>query len=146
MAFPYSNAVNASGSTFNDVRDQINIGRDHIIFNFSDMSSTSIASSMSGYSSGPHSAPNSATASARRRRHNLDYSSDESEQHSVAFEARTSASREARRKRIADEQKRRDELKDGYKTLEDELPVSKHLKSSKASLLSRGMHTLYSGL
>jgi len=92
---------------------------------------------MSGYSSGPHSAPNSATASARRRRHNLDYSSDESEQHSVAFEARTSASREARRKRIADEQKRRDELKDGYTTLEDELPVSKHLKSSKASLLSR---------
>jgi len=138
MAFRYSNGVDASGSTFNDVRDQINIGRDHIIFNFSDMSSESITSCMSGYSSSAHSAPvhnNSATFSStrRRRHHHLDYSSDEG-----VFEAHTSASREeTRRKRIADEKKRRDELKDGYKTLMDELPVSKHVKSSKVSLLSR---------
>lgn len=43
-----------------------------------------------------------------------------------------------RRQRIEAEQRRRDELRDGYARLKDALPVSNQ-KSSKVSLLERGM-------
>jgi hypothetical protein len=43
-----------------------------------------------------------------------------------------------RRQRIEAEQRRRDELRDGYARLKDVLPVSNQ-KSSKVSLLERGM-------
>lgn len=43
-----------------------------------------------------------------------------------------------RRQRIEAEQKRRDELRDGYAKLKDVLPVSNQ-KSSKVNLLERGM-------
>jgi hypothetical protein len=42
-----------------------------------------------------------------------------------------------RRQRIEAEQRRRDELRDGYAKLKDALPVSNQ-KSSKVSLLERG--------
>ena len=42
-----------------------------------------------------------------------------------------------RRQRIEAEQRRRDELRDGYARLKDVLPVSNQ-KSSKVSLLERG--------
>jgi hypothetical protein len=42
-----------------------------------------------------------------------------------------------RKQRIEAEQKRRDELRDGYAKLKDVLPVS-NAKSSKVSLLERG--------
>ena len=45
---------------------------------------------------------------------------------------------EIRRQRIESEQRRRDELRDGYRRLKDVLPVSNQ-KSSKVSLLDRGM-------
>src|SRR5258707_5867001 len=44
---------------------------------------------------------------------------------------------EIRRQRIESEQRRRDELRDGYRRLKDVLPVSNQ-KSSKVSLLDRG--------
>lgn len=44
---------------------------------------------------------------------------------------------EVRRQRIESEQRRRDELRDGYRRLKDVLPVSNQ-KSSKVSLLDRG--------
>ena len=43
-----------------------------------------------------------------------------------------------RRQRIEAEQRRRDELRDGYARLKDVLPVSNQ-KSSKVSLLERGL-------
>ena len=43
---------------------------------------------------------------------------------------------EIRRQRIESEQRRRDELRDGYRRLKDALPVSNQ-KSSKVSLLDR---------
>ena len=43
-----------------------------------------------------------------------------------------------RRQRIEAEQRRRDELRDGYARLKDVLPVSNQ-KSSKVSLLERGI-------
>jgi hypothetical protein len=44
---------------------------------------------------------------------------------------------EIRRQRIESEQRRRDELREGYRRLKDSLPVSNQ-KSSKVSLLDRG--------
>ena len=44
---------------------------------------------------------------------------------------------EVRRQRIESEQRRRDELRDGYRRLKEVLPVSNQ-KSSKVSLLDRG--------
>jgi hypothetical protein len=134
MAFQNSNRVDASGSTFNDVRDQINIGRDHIVFNFSDLSSESISSS-----SGVHSAPAATLFSRRRKRRPDDYSSDDGERYCAPFEANPVGRREdTRRKRIEEEQRKRDELRDSYQKLKDELPPSDHFKSNKVTLLLRG--------
>lgn len=44
---------------------------------------------------------------------------------------------EIRRQRIESEQRRRDELRDGYRKLKEVLPASNQ-KSSKVSLLDRG--------
>jgi hypothetical protein len=49
---------------------------------------------------------------------------------------RHSRREEIRRQRIESEQRRRDELRDGYRRLKDALPVSNQ-KSSKVSLLDR---------
>ena len=51
---------------------------------------------------------------------------------------------EIRRQRIESEQRRRDELSDGYRRLKDALPVSNQ-KSSKVSLLDRGMYASWIG-
>ena len=51
---------------------------------------------------------------------------------------------EIRRQRIESEQRRRDELRDGYRRLKDALPVSNQ-KSSKVSLLDRGMYASWIG-
>ena len=51
---------------------------------------------------------------------------------------------EVRRQRIESEQRRRDELRDGYRRLKDALPVSNQ-KSSKVSLLDRGMYASWIG-
>lgn len=48
-----------------------------------------------------------------------------------------------RRQRIEAEQRRRDELRDGYAKLKDSLPVSNQ-KSSKVSLLERGERPSFS--
>ena len=138
MAFQNSNHVDASRSTFNDVRDQINIGRDHIVFNFSDLSSESISSS-----SGVRSAP-AATLSSRRRRHHPDgYSSADDDRDFSLFEANPVGHREnTRRKRVDEERRKRDELRDNYQNLMDELPPSDHFKSNKITLLLRGKFCL----
>jgi hypothetical protein len=47
-----------------------------------------------------------------------------------------------RRQRIESEQRRRDELREGYRRLKDSLPVSNQ-KASKVSLLDRGMSFIF---
>jgi hypothetical protein len=62
--------------------------------------------------------------------------------HVSLAEAIASTRKEAtRRQRIEAEQRRRDELRDGYAKLKDVLPVSNQ-KSSKVSLLERGNHSI----
>lgn len=58
---------------------------------------------------------------------------------SVVQEIAHSRKEATRRQRIEAEQRRRDELRDGYARLKDVLPVSNQ-KSSKVSLLERGTH------
>jgi hypothetical protein len=62
--------------------------------------------------------------------------------HVSLAEAIASTRKEAtRRQRIEAEQRRRDELRDGYAKLKDVLPVSNQ-KSSKVSLLERGNYSI----
>ncbi|KAI6153983.1 hypothetical protein BKA82DRAFT_4096075 [Pisolithus tinctorius] len=80
----------------------------------------------------------SAAKSARRKSRNED-SDDEDEDFQPATNnsGSTDARRETiRKQRIESEQRRRDELRDGYRRLKDALPVSNQ-KSSKVSLLDR---------
>lgn len=56
---------------------------------------------------------------------------------SVVQEIANNRKEATRRQRIEAEQRRRDELRDGYARLKDVLPVSNQ-KSSKVSLLERG--------
>lgn len=82
---------------------------------------------------------------AARRQSKDDFASDDEEED---FGASTLASgansdqrrEEIRRQRIESEQRRRDELRDGYRRLKEVLPVSNQ-KSSKVSLLDRGEFT-----
>lgn len=70
-----------------------------------------------------------------------DFDSDNDEDYSASLPAAlTNEQRreEIRRQRIESEQRRRDELRDGYRRLKEALPVSNQ-KSSKVSLLDRGM-------
>ncbi|KAF8665317.1 hypothetical protein AX16_000337 [Volvariella volvacea WC 439] len=78
----------------------------------------------------------SPTGSLRRRGRSHD--TDEEENMGLAYPENLAHSRKeaTRRQRIEAEQRRRDELRDGYAKLKDVLPVSNQ-KSSKVSLLDR---------
>lgn len=77
---------------------------------------------------------------ARRRPSRMDeFASDEDDMEVAPMTAEVVVQRrreEIRRQRIESEQRRRDELRDGYRRLKDVLPVSNQ-KSSKVSLLDR---------
>ncbi|EJD03767.1 uncharacterized protein FOMMEDRAFT_19129 [Fomitiporia mediterranea MF3/22] len=81
-----------------------------------------------------------ARAERRRRASKDDYASDDDEEDftpTLSASANSDQRREEiRRQRIESEQRRRDELRDGYRRLKDVLPVSNQ-KSSKVSLLDR---------
>ncbi|KAI5124101.1 hypothetical protein M0805_000915 [Coniferiporia weirii] len=75
----------------------------------------------------------------KRRASKDDFASDDDEEdYAPALASANSDQRreEIRRQRIESEQRRRDELRDGYRRLKDVLPVSNQ-KSSKVSLLDR---------
>jgi len=79
-----------------------------------------------------------ATKATRRKSRNDDSDDEDDDfQPSIPANASTDMRRETiRRQRIESEQRRRDELRDGYRRLKDALPVSNQ-KSSKVSLLDR---------
>jgi hypothetical protein len=80
----------------------------------------------------------SPTSSAGRRRGRSHDSDDEDNMGMPYVENLAHSRKEAtRRQRIEAEQRRRDELRDGYAKLKDVMPVSNQ-KSSKVSLLERG--------
>lgn len=80
----------------------------------------------------------SPTSSSGRRSRGRSLSDDEDSMVPGAAEAFANTRKEATRKqRIEAEQRRRDELREGYARLKDVLPVSNQ-KSSKVSLLERG--------
>ena len=81
--------------------------------------------------------PSPTSSSSRRRGRSQD--SDDDENMGIAYVENLANSRKeaTRRQRIEAEQRRRDELRDGYAKLKDALPVSNQ-KSSKVSLLERG--------
>jgi hypothetical protein len=85
--------------------------------------------------------PSPTSSSSRRGRANSIHDSDEEEPMGVTFVENLANSRKeaTRRQRIEAEQRRRDELRDGYAKLKDVLPVSNQ-KSSKVSLLERGSY------
>ena len=77
----------------------------------------------------------------QRRASKDDYGSDDDEEDFAPSNSAANSDvrrEEIRRQRIESEQRRRDELRDGYRRLKDVLPVSNQ-KSSKVSLLDRGM-------
>ncbi|KAL5495078.1 hypothetical protein ACEPAI_540 [Sanghuangporus weigelae] len=77
------------------------------------------------------------SSSGRRRGRSIDSDSDEHHNMmSVVQEIAHTRKEATRRQRIEAEQRRRDELRDGYARLKDVLPVSNQ-KSSKVSLLER---------
>ncbi|KZT27589.1 hypothetical protein NEOLEDRAFT_1060595 [Neolentinus lepideus HHB14362 ss-1] len=79
--------------------------------------------------------PSPSTSSGRRSRgHSI--SDDDAMGPSIAETLASSRKEATRRQRIEAEQRRRDELRDGYAKLKDVLPVSNQ-KSSKVSLLER---------
>jgi len=82
--------------------------------------------------------PSPTSSSGRRRSRSQD---SDDEDMGVAYVENLAHSRKeaTRRQRIEAEQRRRDELRDGYAKLKDALPVSNQ-KSSKVSLLERGKH------
>ncbi|KAI6136254.1 hypothetical protein EDD17DRAFT_1566774 [Pisolithus thermaeus] len=83
-------------------------------------------------------ATRSATKSARRKSRNEDSDDEDDDFQPVASNSSTTDARREtiRKQRIESEQRRRDELRDGYRRLKDALPVSNQ-KSSKVSLLDR---------
>lgn len=90
--------------------------------------------------SAPISARTTRRAAAAPRRRSVqddDFASDDDEPLPASTEVvATKRREEVRRQRIESEQRRRDELRDGYRRLKDVLPVSNQ-KSSKVSLLDR---------
>lgn len=82
----------------------------------------------------------SSTRERKRRNTKDDYGSDDDEEDFAPAPSTAAGSEvrreEIRRQRIESEQRRRDELRDGYRRLKDVLPVSNQ-KSSKVSLLDR---------
>jgi glycogen debranching enzyme len=85
----------------------------------------------------------SPTSSAGRPRRGRSQDSDDENDMGVAFTENLAHSRKeaTRRQRIEAEQRRRDELRDGYAKLKEVLPISNQ-KSSKVSLLERGQCAL----
>ena len=82
--------------------------------------------------------------SSGRRSHGRSFDgSDEEMGVSIAESIATTRKEATRRQRIEAEQRRRDELRDGYSRLKDVLPVSNQ-KSSKVNLLERGMSLSFS--
>jgi hypothetical protein len=81
--------------------------------------------------------PSPSTSSGRRSRGRSFGDSDEDMGVSIAETIATTRKEATRRQRIEAEQRRRDDLRDGYGRLKDVLPVSNQ-KSSKVSLLERG--------
>ena len=81
----------------------------------------------------------SPTSSSSRRSRGHSISDEEDPMISVSLAEHLANTRKeaTRRQRIEAEQRRRDELRDGYARLKDVLPVSNQ-KSSKVSLLERG--------
>lgn len=81
----------------------------------------------------------SPTSSSSRRRSRSHDSDDDDDVMGIAADQNLAYSRKeaTRRQRIEAEQRRRDELREGYAKLKDALPVSNQ-KSSKVSLLERG--------
>lgn len=84
----------------------------------------------------PTPSPTSSSAGRRSRGRSLSDDEDMGGIHSAENLANT-RKEATRRQRIEAEQRRRDELRDGYARLKDVLPVSNQ-KSSKVSLLERG--------
>ena len=83
-------------------------------------------------------APRRSSTSASNTAADDDFASDEDDLPHPSHETSVSKRREeVRKQRIESEQRRRDELRDGYRRLKDVLPVSNQ-KSSKVSLLDRG--------
>ncbi|KAJ7733580.1 hypothetical protein DFH07DRAFT_134531 [Mycena maculata] len=80
----------------------------------------------------------SPTSSSGRRRRGQSQDSDDEDMNLLYTESNLAQNRKeaTRRQRIEAEQRRRDELRDGYAKLKDVLPVSNQ-KSSKVSLLDR---------
>jgi hypothetical protein len=142
MAFQNSNDVDASGSSFNEVRDQFNIS---VIYNFSDMSSESIASGRSSHGSGALPTPVSIASdpgispppSRRRKRSNSDEGNGDFNKFGAPDTASTSNWSLGQRIREERARGKRDQLMEGYRTLKNELPASTE-KSTKVSLLARG--------
>jgi len=82
-------------------------------------------------------APRRSSTSASNTAADDDFASDEDDLPHASHETSVSKRREeVRKQRIESEQRRRDELRDGYRRLKDVLPVSNQ-KSSKVSLLDR---------
>jgi hypothetical protein len=82
-------------------------------------------------------APRRSSTSASNTAGDDDFASDEDDLPHATHETSVSKRREeVRKQRIESEQRRRDELRDGYRRLKDVLPVSNQ-KSSKVSLLDR---------
>jgi Helix-loop-helix DNA-binding domain len=81
----------------------------------------------------------SPTSSSGRPRRGRSQDSDDDNDMGVPFTENLAHSRKeaTRRQRIEAEQRRRDELRDGYAKLKEVLPISNQ-KSSKVSLLERG--------
>lgn len=83
--------------------------------------------------------PSPTTSSSGRRGRGRSLNDSDDEDMGATFVENLAHSRKeaTRRQRIEAEQRRRDELRDGYAKLKDVLPVSNQ-KSSKVSLLERG--------
>jgi hypothetical protein len=90
--------------------------------------------------------PSPSSGSERRRQRGASMSEDDDDgigghgDHQIASQRKEAT----RKQRIEAEQKRRDELRDGYAKLKDVLPVS-NAKSSKVSLLDRGAPPSHDG-
>ena len=83
-------------------------------------------------------ATRSVTKAARRKSRNEDSDEEDDDFQPLPSSSNTTDARREtiRKQRIESEQRRRDELRDGYRRLKDALPVSNQ-KSSKVSLLDR---------
>jgi len=80
--------------------------------------------------------PSPTSSSGRRRGRSIDSDDEEMMGHPIVENLAHSRKEATRRQRIEAEQRRRDELRDGYAKLKEVLPISNQ-KSSKVSLLER---------